>query len=228
MPRDDFARRLRTALDAQPTAAVTPDVSASTPLQQLRHLATYGESESVRLQAARFLLDRQEADRARRERARDAGADDPVAALLAPLTDGELDREWDHMCGRDIVEAALRGDDGAFPQLAAAVRAAVEVRGRELADRDAIDREIAERVEERAHVLADDMYRRRAFATVGAPAPRDTDESAPVPVTVSETADGPDTAAVAEPPPGLTWEDLRRGWFRPSASGVRRPPRERA
>src|SRR4051812_10346477 len=66
--RDDLAGRLRRALEGEGslTAAVTETeerLPPGTPLGQLRELALYGASESVRLQAVKLLLERDEARR---------------------------------------------------------------------------------------------------------------------------------------------------------------------
>jgi hypothetical protein len=171
MPHDDLARRLRRALDGETkvTTAVEPadTVPPNTPLQQLRQLASYGESESVRLQAARLLLDREEGKRARPTAM--AGPDDPEAqtirGIVAAMSPAEVEREWDLFCGARTVEQAL-ANDGKYPRMAAAIHTAVreqtEARVRQLLDPEQREREI----EERAQARAEELYRTRAFKAV--------------------------------------------------------------
>jgi hypothetical protein len=66
--------------------------------------------------------------------------------------DATVDRELDDLCAEEIVEA-VRAEDGRWPRLAALLRAMVEERARELADRDAIEREIEDKVRERSRWL---------------------------------------------------------------------------
>jgi hypothetical protein len=63
-----------------------------------------------------------------------------------------LDREMDDLCAEEIAEA-VREDNGRWPRLAALLRETVEERARELADRDAIEREIEAKVKERSRWL---------------------------------------------------------------------------
>jgi hypothetical protein len=72
---------------------------------------------------------------------------------LANLSGEQLDRELDAALGPAAVADAL-GEGTRFPVMAGLIRAAVEDRARELADRDAIDHEI----EERARALAGTIY----------------------------------------------------------------------
>lgn len=146
MPRDDLAWRLRRALEPQQqefTAAATSDpaeVQPNTPLRQLHRLAAYGESESVRLQAVRILLEREEAGRRRRADV-DGDYEDEEAptirGIVSRMTAAEVEREWDLLCGDEAVAQALAGDSK-YPRLAAAIQAAAvkqaDARVRELLD----------------------------------------------------------------------------------------------
>lgn len=217
MPRDDLGRRLRRALEGEPevtATAVTPDedVPANTPLRQLRYLAANGRNESVRLQASRLLLERDEARRARRRAAQDEASTEGVSELqriVLKMNSAELAKNWDDFCGPQRVAAALAGDN-TYPRFAAALRAEIaeraEARARELADSARIEATI----EERAEALAEELYRARAFVVVPA------DDAAGVQLSTDETprqcAPAAETADPARFPHGLTAEDLRRPW----------------
>lgn len=71
MPPDDLSDRLRAALEPE-TEPEPPEPSADTPLEQLSHLAHHADSESVRIQALRVLLDREDARRERERKRREA------------------------------------------------------------------------------------------------------------------------------------------------------------
>ena len=139
-----------------------------------------------------------------------SGESDPdLRGLLGQLSAAELDAEWDRYMGTEIVRKALAGEEATYPLMAAAIRKAVaeraELRARELADADRIEREI----EERAHRLAEELYRERSFQLVRVTdASRPSDPPAQPPGRVEESAA---PQASTAPPPGV---DLSRGWPR--------------
>lgn len=209
MPRDDLARRLRRALE--PEQQPEPEVSPTTPLAQLRHLATHGSTDNVRLQAARLLLEREEAAKASRaQRPQDA-----VQVYLAGLTDAEVDALYDGHLAADLpalVDDLLAGGPLAvqLPATAAALEAEIagrtEARVAALADPAAREREIAERAE----ALAEELYRARAFKAVVADDAQLAAEAADGPSQTPAAADAPRQPPPL--PPGLTQEDLQRPW----------------
>jgi hypothetical protein len=81
---------------------------------------------------------------------------------IASWDEAKLDTELDALCAESIM-AALREDNGRWPRLAAHLRQTVEERARELADRDAIEREIEAKVKERSRWL---LEREIGMATV--------------------------------------------------------------
>jgi hypothetical protein len=100
-----------------------------------------------------------------------------------------LDREMDDLCAEEIVEA-VREDNGRWPRLAALLRSMIEERARDLADRDAIEREIEEKVKERSRWLLE--RETKVHATLGS-----LDHPAE-PVAVAH-----DVVSQRVPPPGI-------------------------
>jgi hypothetical protein len=125
---DRFAERIRqaSALDGDEDE---PRLSATT-LQQLRQLAAHAESESVRVQALRVLLEREDAEREWRRREREATAgDDSYGQTLRAMSQQELDEEFDCMQAATI-DLLLHGheDAGRYPQTTALIEGEVERR----------------------------------------------------------------------------------------------------
>jgi len=93
---DGFAERLRAAasLDQEPETEEIEPLSA-TPLQQLRELAAHASSETVRMQALRVLLEREDrlAEQRRVKHAVEDGPDLEYARWVAMLNEEQLDRE---------------------------------------------------------------------------------------------------------------------------------------
>jgi hypothetical protein len=125
---DRFAERIRTAatLDGEDE----PRLSTATPLQQLRQLAAHADSESVRVQALKALLEREDTERERRHREREAAAAaDRYGQTLKTMSAEELDEEFDCMQAATI-DLVLGGheDAGRYPRTTALIESEVERR----------------------------------------------------------------------------------------------------
>ncbi len=128
------------------------------------------------------------------------------------LSDDALDQELDAFFGPEVVEEALRGEDGNFPRLAEAIRSAIGREAARLADAERIDREIEERAEARAR----ELYEARAFRAVETPEEAQGDDGAGEP---AEGASGREDRPRRLPG---GW-NLDRGWPEDRPSPFRRP-----
>jgi hypothetical protein len=91
-----FADRLRAAASfAEEQEEEERELSAATPLQQLRELAARASSETVRVQALKALVEREDrlAEQRRTRRAVEDGPDLEYARWVSGLTEEQLDRE---------------------------------------------------------------------------------------------------------------------------------------
>jgi hypothetical protein len=205
VPPDDLSDRLRSALESPEPEA---ESSSATPLEQLRDLAEHASSETVRVQALKVVLDREDARREEGRRRR-AEAPSPPCEECRRRTEQDAIHTPERAAG---IARVLTEIGGLVPVLIAHVEHSPDAAGLlgEVARQEAeslsrVEGEIARRTELRARELV-------TAARPELPEPEALDPQLPE----TDAADPPGDA-----PAGLTPSDLARGF--PSGRPRRRP-----